>query len=85
METDGTKGRWVMDGATWMVVIKYDTEPPQVTLHDNYQEARDLHDLASLNWSEVYLCRVISAPGVGHLRSGETIEDRDARMKESER
>ena len=48
-----------MDEPTWMVVIKRDSEPVEVTPFDDELDARALYESLSPNWTECYLCRVV--------------------------
>jgi hypothetical protein len=47
----------------WMVVIVRE-RVPEVTLFDDYNEAREFFDKASLQWSDSYLTSVLRAPKV---------------------
>lgn len=48
---------------THLVVIKRDTDPPEVFPYTSIEDARAFYDLASLQWSESYLVAVVYGPG----------------------
>lgn len=48
-----------VDGATWLVVRKRETDPPEVYPFAAEAEARVFHDRAQMQWSDCYLCQVV--------------------------
>lgn len=47
-----------MEFFKYIVVYKQDTEPIEVSLFRDKQEAINLYEELKLNWTEVYLCIV---------------------------
>lgn len=46
----------------WIVVIKRETDPAEVTPFHEYQDAKDFFDQWSQQWTESYLCGVLKGP-----------------------
>jgi hypothetical protein len=57
----------------WIVIIKRETENPEIVPFDEDQEemALEFMDKAGTQWSDTYLCEVIQGPGILHNKRQE--------------
>lgn len=51
------------ESTRWLVVIKRETDPSDVTPFEREEDAREFFDMASAQWTESYLCEVRHGPG----------------------